>query len=74
MTVWLDAQISPAMAVWLRMRFDLDAHAVRDLRLRDAEDPEIFGSRSRFAPSALCWQPYTQKGRPVQGGLLLFSK
>lgn len=44
MTLWLDAQISPAMAVWLRMRFDLDAHAVRDLGLRDAEDPEIFAA------------------------------
>lgn len=42
MTLWLDAQISPAIAVWLRMRFDLDAFAVRDLGLRDAEDTEIF--------------------------------
>jgi predicted nuclease of predicted toxin-antitoxin system len=42
MTLWLDAQISPAIAVWLRMRFDLDVHAVRDLGLRDAEDTEIF--------------------------------
>jgi predicted nuclease of predicted toxin-antitoxin system len=41
-TLWLDAQISPALAVWLRMRFDLDAVAVRDIGLRDAEDPEIF--------------------------------
>jgi predicted nuclease of predicted toxin-antitoxin system len=40
--LWIDAQISPAMAVWLRMRFNLDAHAVRDLGLREAEDPEIF--------------------------------
>jgi predicted nuclease of predicted toxin-antitoxin system len=43
-TLWLDAQISPAMAVWLRMRFDLDVHAVRDLGLRDADDPEIFAA------------------------------
>lgn len=42
MILWLDAQVSPAMAVWLRMRFELDAHAVRDLGLRDAEDQEIF--------------------------------
>lgn len=42
MTLWLDAQISPVMAAWLRMRFDLDAHAVRDLGLLEAEDPEIF--------------------------------
>ncbi|HEX8245642.1 MAG TPA: DUF5615 family PIN-like protein [Longimicrobium sp.] len=44
MKVWLDAQISPAIAVWLRMRFDLDASAVRDLGLRDAEDAEIFAA------------------------------
>jgi predicted nuclease of predicted toxin-antitoxin system len=42
--LWLDAQLSPAIAVWLRMRFDLDAFAVRDLELRDAEDTEIFAA------------------------------
>jgi predicted nuclease of predicted toxin-antitoxin system len=42
--LWLDAQLSPAIAVWLRMRFDLDALAVRDLELRDAEDTEIFAA------------------------------
>jgi predicted nuclease of predicted toxin-antitoxin system len=35
MIFWLDAQLSPALAVWLRMRFDLDAAAVRDLGLRE---------------------------------------
>jgi predicted nuclease of predicted toxin-antitoxin system len=40
--LWLDAQLSPAMALWLRMRFDVDAFAVRELGLRDAEDLEIF--------------------------------
>ena len=44
MTLWLDAQISPALAVWLRMRFDLDAVAVREIGLRDAEDPDIFAA------------------------------
>jgi predicted nuclease of predicted toxin-antitoxin system len=43
-TLWLDAQLSPAMAVWLRMRFDLNALAVREVGLRDAEDPEIFAA------------------------------
>lgn|SRR5215213_10773443 len=32
------------MAVWLRMRFELDAYAVRDLGLRDAEDQVIFAA------------------------------
>lgn len=44
MILWLDAQISPAIATWVRMRFNLDAFAVRDLGLRDAEDPEIFAA------------------------------
>ena len=44
MILWIDAQISPAIALWLRMRFDLDAVAVRDLGLRDAEDEEIFAA------------------------------
>jgi predicted nuclease of predicted toxin-antitoxin system len=42
--LWLDAQIAPAMAVWLRMRFDIDAVPVRDIGLRDAEDAEIFAA------------------------------
>ena len=44
MTLWLDAQLSPTLAVWLRMRFDLDAVAVRDLGLRDASADEIFAA------------------------------
>lgn len=44
MILWLDAQISPSVAVWLRMRFDLDAFAIRDLGLRDAEDADIFAA------------------------------
>lgn len=44
MKLWLDAQLSPATAVWLRMRFDIDAYAVRDVGLRDAEDTEIFAA------------------------------
>lgn len=47
MTLWLDAQISPSLAVWLRMRFDLDAVAVRDVGLRDAEDTEIFAAAAQ---------------------------
>ncbi len=49
MILWLDAQLSPAIAEWLRMRFDLDALAVRDLGLRDAEDPEISAAARTLA-------------------------
>ena len=40
--VWIDAQLSPGLAVWLRDALSIDAHAVRDLGLRDAEDLQIF--------------------------------
>jgi predicted nuclease of predicted toxin-antitoxin system len=42
--VWIDAQLPPALAPWLRRRFELEAYAVRDLKLRDADDPMIFAA------------------------------
>ncbi len=40
--VWVDAQISPAVANWLREAYGVQAFALRDIGLRDAEDREIF--------------------------------
>jgi len=40
--VWVDAQLSPAIAQWLTASKGVDATAVRDLGLRDAEDSRIF--------------------------------
>lgn len=42
MTIWIDAQMSPAIAAWVSSNFAVNAVAVRDLGLRDAEDNEIF--------------------------------
>jgi len=42
--VWVDAQLSPELAPWLTERFAIEAAHVRDLGLRDAEDPEIFSA------------------------------
>jgi predicted nuclease of predicted toxin-antitoxin system len=42
MIIWIDAHLSPAIATWIIMTFDITAIALRDLGLRDAEDPEIF--------------------------------
>lgn len=42
MVVWIDAQLAPALAAWLRESFGVAAVAVRDLQLRDAEDRVIF--------------------------------
>lgn len=50
--VWTDAQLSPALAPWLRATFGIEATAVRDLGLRDAEDPAIFAA-ARAAGAAV---------------------
>lgn len=42
MTIWVDAHLSPAIANWITDTFGVEAVALRDLGLRDAEDPEIF--------------------------------
>jgi len=42
MTLWLDAHLSPKIASWLIDQFKLEVYHVRDLSLRQAEDPDIF--------------------------------
>ena len=45
--LWVDAHISPKLCPWIRRQFGLDAVHVRDLGLREAEDPEIFAKARR---------------------------
>ncbi|MFP4296943.1 MAG: DUF5615 family PIN-like protein [Spirulinaceae cyanobacterium] len=42
MTIWVDAHLSPAIALWIASTFEVEAVALRDIGLRDAEDSEIF--------------------------------
>ena len=45
MKIWIDAQLSPAIAAWLTAKFadiNVEAIAIRDLGLRDEEDLVIF--------------------------------
>jgi predicted nuclease of predicted toxin-antitoxin system len=42
MDIWIDAQLSPAIAAWLTESFAVTARAVRDLGLREATDRAIF--------------------------------
>lgn len=42
MILWLDAQLSPAIAPWIAETYGIPASAVRDLGLRDASDQRIF--------------------------------
>lgn len=52
MTIWVDAQLSPAIAEWISVSFSVAAVALRDLGLRDAADREIFYA-ARNAPAIL---------------------
>jgi predicted nuclease of predicted toxin-antitoxin system len=42
MTIWVDAHLPPAIATWIASTFGVEAIALRELGLRDAEDLEIF--------------------------------
>lgn len=42
MIIWVDAQLSPALAPWIQGQFAIDAVSVRKLGLRDSKDREIF--------------------------------
>lgn len=43
MKIWLDAQLSPALAKWLNKQFEqIEAKALKDIGLRDASDIFIF--------------------------------
>lgn len=44
MIVWVDAQLSPALAPWLTKEFGVEAYSVRHLDLLRAKDPHIFQS------------------------------
>jgi predicted nuclease of predicted toxin-antitoxin system len=42
MIIWIDAQMSPAIAKWITSELGIEAYALRDLGLRDSTDNEIF--------------------------------
>ncbi|HBJ74140.1 MAG TPA: hypothetical protein DDY86_01060 [Syntrophaceae bacterium] len=42
MIFWVDAQLPPKLAGWLSQTFSVEAYALRDLHLRDADDEQIF--------------------------------
>lgn len=42
MILWLDEQLSPALADWIGRQFKLAVRPVRDLGLKGASDPEIY--------------------------------
>ncbi len=42
MRIWLDAQLSPKLANWMRTTFNVRAFSLRDLEMREAKDERIF--------------------------------
>ncbi len=44
MKLWLDAQLSPGMAIWVTQHFGIETIAIRDVGLRNAKDREIFNA------------------------------
>ena len=43
MTIWIDAQLSPSLALWINQNFEgIEAKSLRALGLRDAQDIDIF--------------------------------
>jgi predicted nuclease of predicted toxin-antitoxin system len=51
-TLWIDAQLPSLLAGWLRETYGHDAHALRELSLRDADDATIF-AQARSASAIL---------------------
>jgi predicted nuclease of predicted toxin-antitoxin system len=49
MTIWIDAQLSPAIATRISQNFPVTAIALRDIGLRDAEDEQIYAAAKTAA-------------------------
>jgi predicted nuclease of predicted toxin-antitoxin system len=47
MILWIDAQLSPAIATWITSVFMISAAPLRDIGLRDSTDREIFLAAKR---------------------------
>ena len=47
MTLWLDAQLPPQLASWIQQTLTINAIALRDLGLRDANDSAIFDAAKK---------------------------
>jgi predicted nuclease of predicted toxin-antitoxin system len=53
MIIWIDAQLSPSIALWIEGNFDVKTFALRDLGLRDSEDEEIFNEAKKADATVL---------------------
>jgi predicted nuclease of predicted toxin-antitoxin system len=53
LTIWLDAQLSPDLAAWMQAECGVAAIPLRELGLRDADDPRIFAAARAAAAVVL---------------------
>lgn len=53
MILWIDAQLSPAIARWLTDNFPVRALALRERGLRDATDREIVAAARQPRPAVM---------------------
>ena len=53
MTIWVDVQLSPALAAWLTANFPVQGVALRELGLRDATDRQIFEAARRAGATVM---------------------
>jgi predicted nuclease of predicted toxin-antitoxin system len=44
LTIWVDAQLSPALAPWIQQEFGVEAYSARHLGLLTSKDPVIFAA------------------------------
>ena len=55
MKVWLDAQLSPVLANWMRSTFQLTAFPMRDLGMLKGSDEHIFMRAKKEADIVSLW-------------------
>lgn len=72
MTFWLDAHLDPALAPWLGSRFGIIVKTLREIGLRDADDPVLIRAAQRFGNIVIVTKDddfaryVTQHGSPPQ--------
>ena len=71
MTIWIDAQLPPALAPWIKGRFQIEARAVRDFSLRHAKDHMIH--RAAREVGVICYGSGVATPRTPASGMILLG-
>jgi predicted nuclease of predicted toxin-antitoxin system len=57
-TIWIDGQLDPKLAIWLGTQFKVIAKPIREIGLRNAEDDELFQAARRFNDIVILTKDY----------------